>query len=42
MLMGARSQLVLMKLGFDLRTYYEDLVTDPLPEDFQVLVERLS
>jgi hypothetical protein len=42
MLMGARSPLVLMKLGFDLRNYYEDLVSDPLPEDLQCLIERLA
>jgi hypothetical protein len=42
MLMDARSPLVLMKLGFDLRTYYEDLVDDPLPEDLQCLIERLA
>jgi hypothetical protein len=40
--MGARSPLVLMKLGFDLREYYEDLVIDSLPDDLQCLLERLA
>jgi hypothetical protein len=40
--MGARSPFVLMKLGFDLRDYYEDLVSDPLPGDLQCLIERLA
>jgi hypothetical protein len=32
----------MMKLGFDLRSYYEDVMTDPLPEDLQCLIERLA
>ena len=31
--MGVRSPLVLAKLGFDLRAYYEGLLDDPLPEE---------
>jgi hypothetical protein len=42
MLMGARSPLVMMKLGFDLRSYYEDVIADPLPEDLQCLIEQLA
>jgi hypothetical protein len=42
MLMGARSPWVMMKLGFDLRSCYEDVITDPLPEDLQCLIARLA
>lgn len=41
MLMGARSPLVLMKLGFDLRSYYERLMEEPVPEHLRILLERL-
>ena len=40
--MGARSLFVLMKLGNDLRSYYQHLMDGPLPEHLQPLIERLS
>jgi hypothetical protein len=33
--LGFRSKLVLAKLGFDLRGYYEDLLHDPLPDELR-------
>ena len=33
--LGVRSQTVLAKLGFDLRGYYEDLIDNPLPDEFR-------
>ena len=41
MRMGARSLFVLMKLGNDLRSYYQHLMDDPLPENLQPFIERL-
>jgi hypothetical protein len=40
--MGARSRLVLEKLGFDLRAYYQDLLAEPVPNDMRTLVYRLA
>ena len=42
MLMGARSRLVLEKLGFDLRACYEDLLAEPVPNELRTLVYRLA
>jgi hypothetical protein len=39
---GFRSSLVLAKLGFDLRGHYEDLLSEPLPDDLGRLVSRLE
>ena len=39
--MGARSLLVLMKLGFDLRSYYEHLMDEPEPDHLKGLIEQL-
>ena len=39
--MGVRSPLVLVKLGFDLRAFYDDVVKTPAPEHLRVLAERL-
>ena len=39
--MGAQSLFVLMKLGNDLRSYYQHLMDDPLPENLQPFIERL-
>ena len=39
--MGARSLFVLMKLGNDLRSYYQHLMEGPLPENLQPFIERL-
>jgi hypothetical protein len=41
MVMGVRSLLVLMKLGYDLRSEYEHLMDDPVPEHLQPFIERL-
>ena len=41
MLMGPRSLLVLMKLGHELRSDYEHLMHDPVPEHLRPLIERL-
>jgi hypothetical protein len=41
MVMGARSLLVLMKLGFDLRSCYEHLLEEPEPEHLKSLIARL-
>ena len=40
--MGPRSALVLAKLGFDLRDHYEDLLSEPLPEELDRLLNRLQ
>jgi len=40
--MGARSRLVLEKLGFDLRAYYEDLLAEPVPGEMRTLIYRLA
>ena len=39
--LGARSKLVLMKLGFDLRSHYEDVLQEPVPDPLKPLIERL-
>jgi hypothetical protein len=39
--LGPRSKLVLMKLGFDMRSYYEDVLHEPVPSHLMPLVERL-
>lgn len=39
--MGTQSLLVLMKLGFDLRSYYDQLMDDPVPDNLQSLIEQL-
>jgi hypothetical protein len=40
--MGARSSLVLAKLGFDLRDHYEGLLDEPLPAEISRLIQRLE
>jgi hypothetical protein len=40
--LGFRSSLVLAKLGFDLRSQYEDLLSEPLPDDLGRLVNQLQ
>ena len=40
--LGFRSSLVLAKLGFDLRDQYEDLLSEPLPEELGRLLNRLE
>ncbi len=40
--MGFRSPLLLAKLGFDLRSQYENLLSDPLPEEFGRLLNQLE
>ena len=39
--MGAQSPLVMAKLGFDLRSAYDELLRSPLPEHLRRLIERL-
>jgi Anti-sigma factor NepR len=39
---GFRSALLLAKLGFDLRHQYEDLLSEPLPDDLGRLVSQLE
>jgi hypothetical protein len=39
---GFRSSLVLAKLGYDLRRHYEDLLSEPLPDDLDRLVNQLA
>jgi len=40
--MGFRDKLVLCKLGFDLRGYYERLVNEPLPDSFDPSIKSLE
>jgi len=40
--LGFRSPLVLAKLGFDLRSHYEDLLSEPLPDDLGRLLNQLQ
>jgi hypothetical protein len=40
--MGARSKLVLAKLGYDLRACYGEPSADDLPDDIKALAERLE
>ena len=40
--MGPRSALVLAKLGFDLRNQYEDLLSEPLPDELSRLLYQLQ
>jgi hypothetical protein len=40
--LGVRSQTVLAKLGFDLRGYYEDLIDNPLPDEFRESLNAVS
>lgn len=40
--LGCRSLLVLMKLGFDLRAHYDEVVAAPLPHDLQALADRVD
>jgi hypothetical protein len=40
--MGARSKLVLFKLGFDMRADYERLLNEPLPNEMRSLVYRMA
>ena len=42
MAIGARSRLVLEKLGFDLRANYETLLSGPPPDHLRQLVERVA
>ena len=39
---GFRSSLFLAKLGFDLRSRYEDVLSEPLPDDLGRLVSQLQ
>ncbi len=39
--LGMRSPLVLAKIGYDLRQEYDNLLEQPLPEEFQQVVARL-
>lgn len=40
--MGFRDKLVLCKLGFDLRSYYDRLVDEPLPDAFHASIMSLE
>jgi hypothetical protein len=40
--MGFRDKLVLCKLGFDLRGYYDRLVDEPLPDVFEPTIKSLE
>ena len=40
--LGFRSMFVLAKLGFDLRNQYEDLLNEPLPEEFGRTLDQLQ
>jgi len=42
MQMGARSKLVLMKLGFDMRADYDALLDEPIPNEMRSLIYRLA
>ena len=42
MAMGARSKLVLLKLGFDMRADYETLLSEPLPNEMRSLIYRMA
>jgi hypothetical protein len=39
--MGTRSRLVLTKLGFGLRTYNEEVLSEPEPDKLKPLMDRL-
>lgn len=39
--LGCRSPLVMAKLGYDLRTCYQEVVDQPMPERLQSLCEEL-
>lgn len=39
---GFRSMLLLAKLGFDLRAQYEDVLTEPLPDEMKQALARLA
>ena len=39
--MGGRSRLVLTKLGFGLRTYNEEVLSEPEPDKLKPLMDRL-
>jgi hypothetical protein len=39
--MGARSRLVLTKVGFGLRTYSEEVLSEPEPDKLKALMDRL-
>jgi hypothetical protein len=39
--MGARSRLVLAKLGSGLRTYAEEVLSEPEPDKLKTLMDRL-
>ena len=40
--LGFRSPLFLAKLGFDLRDRYDDLLSEPLPDEFRRSLDRLN
>ena len=42
MQMGARSKLVLRKLGFDMRADYDALLDEPIPNEMRSLIYRLA
>lgn len=42
MQMGPRSRYVLEKLGYDLRSYYEGLLSEPVPNEMRRLIYRLA
>lgn len=39
--LGCRSLLVLMKLGYDLRAYYEGMIDEELPTELKELSDKL-
>jgi hypothetical protein len=41
MAMGARSKLVLLKLGFDMRAGYQALLSEPIPNEMRSLIYRM-
>ena len=40
--LGARSKLVLLKLGFDMRADYDALVNEPIPSEMRSLIFRIA
>ena len=40
--LGFRSPLFLAKLGFDLRDQYDEVLSEPLPEDLRRSLDRLE
>jgi hypothetical protein len=42
MAMGARSKLVLLKLGYDMRAGYDALLDEPIPSEMRSLIYRMA